>query len=98
MSSESKNEARSIEHTLRSIYNCSRYEFGGNIDQDLIEASPVQSYILGLAPIYVNADKAKRKNIDTYIENLYQYAGMPIEAIGIDVVQNLTKVFETLIK
>ncbi len=98
MSTESHNEAVSIENILKGIYNCDRYAFGGNIDVVSIERSPVQAYILGLAPIYPKASGDKRKNIDTFLENLYQYANKAIEEIGIDEVKNVTKVFEKLIK
>ena len=98
MSIESVNEAISIETTLKSIYKCDKFGFGGNIDSNSIEGSPVQAYILGLAPIYVKANDVKRKNIDTFLENSYQYAGKSISEIGVAEVQKITKVFQKLLK
>ena len=98
MNTQSHKEAENIEQILREIYKCDKYAFGGNIDANSIEGSPVQAYILGLAPKYVTAGVSKRKNIDTFLENLYQYANKGIGLIGIAEVQYLTKVFEKLVK
>lgn len=98
MSFESHNEAIRIEHILKSIYSCPRLGFGGKIDSDIIEINPVQSYMLGLALNYANADERKRNVIDGFIEDLYVYENMTIEKIGVEVVESLTKEFEKLIK
>jgi len=98
MSSQSKGESLTIEHVLRYIYKCERGGFGGNIDSDAIELNPVQSYLIGLAPIYKSADNSKKKNIDNFIENLIDYENMSIDQIGIDTVGKLTDEFEKLIR
>jgi hypothetical protein len=98
MSLESHNEAIRIEDALKSIYNCHRLGFGGNVDADLIEINPIQSYKIGLSPIYANANDQKRNVIDGFIQDLYEYENTTIEKIGIPVVEALTIEFENLIK
>lgn len=98
MSSESKGKSLTIEHTLRNIYKCDRSGFGGYIDSDQIQLNLVQSYLIGLAPIYINADNSKRKEVDDFIEKIYDYENKSIDEIGIDIVEKLTKEFEKIIK
>lgn len=97
MSFESHNAAISIEWELRRIFHCDRFGFGGNIDADTIERNPIQSYIIGLASIYTNVNEDRRIQIDGFLERILQYEGQSIEEIGINIAEQLTQEFKTLL-
>lgn len=96
MSAESHSLAISIEWTLRKLFNCERFGLGGFINSDSIEASPMQSYRLGFAAIYAEASSDKRRLIDRFIDDNYQYEDMNIEDIGITKVTELHEEFREI--
>lgn len=73
MSAFSRDRAISIEHSLRTLFNCGRAGFGGLVESDFIEVNPVVALHMGLATIYPSADDNTRNNIDTFINSIAKY-------------------------
>lgn len=76
---ESHSLAISIEWTLCKLFNCERFGFGGFVNSDSIEASPMQSFRIGFVAIYAIASSDKRIVIDRFMDDKYQYEDMNIE-------------------
>lgn len=74
----SQGKAVSIELVLRSVFNCDRYGFGGQIDSDRIRQHPFLSMTQGLAVLY-ERNPEKRKDIDEFIENFSFFENMSID-------------------
>ena len=74
----SQGKAVSIEWTLRSIFNCDRFGFGGQINSDAIRKHPFLSMTQGLAVIYERRPE-KRTAIDKFIEDFSFYEDMSID-------------------
>ena len=64
-----------IEQILRSIFDCDRCGFGGQINSDCIRRHPFLSMTQGLAVMY-ERNPAKRKEIDSFIERFSFYENM----------------------
>ena len=74
----SQGKAVSIELVLRSVFNCDRYGFGGQIDSDCIRQHPFLSMTQGLAVLY-ERNPEKRKDIDEFIDNFSFFESMSID-------------------
>lgn len=71
------NYAISIEHRLRSVFNCQRGGFGGQIDADVIQKHPYLSMTQGIAYLYGrNGDIEK---MDEFIDKYVGYSDFSIE-------------------
>ena len=70
--------AFSIECTLRNIFGCERYGFGGQIDSDRIRRHPFLSMTQGLAVLYERTP-TKREQIENFIERFCFYEKMSID-------------------
>ena len=68
----SQGKAVAIEWTLRSIFNCDRFGFGGQINSDAIRKHPFLSMTQGLAVIYERIPE-KRTAIYKFIEDFSFY-------------------------
>ena len=74
----SQGKAISIENTLRKIFNCERFGFGGQINSDAIRKHPFLSMTQGLAFLYASNPK-KMAAINKFIEDFSFYEDMSID-------------------
>ena len=95
--STSHAKALSLEHTLRTIFNCERFGFGGYINSDMIEKNPVQSFALGLAVIYNTKSELQKEAIDRFLEDSLDYEDLSIREIEETEFNTLVERFNSLI-
>ena len=77
-----------IEMILRSIFNCERFGFGGQINSDAIRKHPFLSMTQGLAFIYA-ASENKREEIDNFLEEFSFYSDFSLdELLSFDAKEN----------
>lgn len=98
MSAFSRDRSISIEHSLRTLFNCDRAEFGGLVDSDFIQANPVVALYIGLATIYPSADGNTRKNIDTFVNSIEKYDEKKIYEIEESDLMDIMNRFNEIIK
>lgn len=83
--------AAEIEIILRSIFNCERYGFGGQVNSDAVRKHPFLSMTQGLAFIYA-ASKGKRESIDKFINDFSFYSDYSLdELLSFDAKKNPTE-------
>ncbi len=84
-----------IEMILRSIFNCERFGFGGQVNSDAIRKHPFLSMTQGLAFIYA-ASENKREGIDTFLEEFSFYSDFSLdELLSFDAKENARE-YETI--
>ncbi len=74
----SQGKAVAIEFTLRGIFGCDRFGFGGQVNSDCIRKHPFLSMTQGLAVIYERSPE-KRAYIENFIEKFSHYEDMSID-------------------
>lgn len=77
-----------IEMILRSIFNCERFGFGGQVNSDAIRKHPFLSMTQGLAFIYA-ASENKREEINNFLEEFSFYSDFSLdELLSFDAKEN----------
>ncbi|MGL5641143.1 MAG: hypothetical protein ACRDDM_02680 [Paraclostridium sp.] len=97
MSGLSHSKAVSLEHTIRRLFNCDRFGFGGYIDSDMIEKKPMQLLALGLATVYNSKNQETKNQIDVFLEDTFRYEDLSIEQINEDEFETLINRFRELV-
>ncbi len=69
-----------IEHSLRRVFECERFGFGGQINSDCIRKHPYLSMTQGLAYLY-GLFSYKRNMIDCFNEKFSFYSEMSLDEL-----------------
>jgi len=88
--------ACSIEHDLRAEYNCDRMGIGGIANSDHVRGGGLYHCLaMVLVKYYYGENK---KNIDDFIENIWDIDGKKMEDIGLEKVEEVLKKYEQVYK
>ena len=76
----SKNYGLSVESTLRKVFSCERFGFGGIVDADFIQCHPYMMMVCGLAYLAPNSSPEKITKIEKFIEDFSDYADKDMDS------------------
>ena len=92
-----RSHAISIEHQLRTEFDCERFALGGFIDSEhIIKTGFVSAIILLLSKKYIHT--GNRKLIDDFIDNILDYSGIKMDELDEKVVEDILEKFDKIKK
>ncbi len=75
----SKNYGLNVEHTLRKVFSCERFGFGGIVDADFIQQHPYMMMVCGLTYLAPNSSSEKRDKIEKFINDFSSYSDISMD-------------------
>jgi len=86
-----------IEVTIKSIFNCSKYDIGGIADANFIEKQPFTAIALVLGNFYNRIDTSYKEKIDDFLGKYYLEMGKSMLEIGEEKVKEIVEDFNNIV-
>lgn len=86
-----------IEVTVKSVFNCDKYELGGIVDANFIEKDPFIAITFVLGNFYNKVDRSFKEKIDEFLNVYYLEMGKSISEIGEEKIKKLVNDFNNIV-
>ncbi|MBZ2174830.1 hypothetical protein K8M07_06160 [Schnuerera sp. xch1] len=92
-----QNYAFQIEVTVKSVFNCNKYELGGITDANFIEKDPFIAIAFVLGNFYNKVNTSFKEKIDEFLNVYYLEMGKSISEIGEEKIKKLVADFNEIV-
>lgn len=92
-----QNYAFQIEVTVKSVFNCNKYELGGIADANFIEKDPFIAIAFVLGNFYNKVNTSFKEKIDEFLNVYYLEMGKSISEIGEEKIKKLVADFNEIV-